>query len=75
MSFLVKVTKAKKGIEIGTFTGYSAICMAESLPEDGKLITIDVKEEYTDIAKKYWKEANLDQKIDLRIGQGNDILD
>lgn len=67
MKFLVKMSKAKKGIELGTFTGYSALCMAEGLPEDGKLITIDVSEQYTNIAKKYWAEAGVDKKIELRL--------
>ena len=63
MQFLVKQTKAKKGIEVGTFTGYSALCFALALPEDGNLITIDVVEETGKIAKKYWEEAGVAKKI------------
>ena len=57
MKFILQISKAKKGIEIGVFTGYSALCMAEALPEDGKLIGIDISEEFTSLGKKYWKEA------------------
>lgn len=67
MKFLVQLAKAKKGIEIGVFTGYSALSLAEGLPEDGKLIALDISEQFTDVAKKYWKEAGVEHKIDLRI--------
>ena len=75
MKFLVKLAKAKKGIEVGTFTGYSALCLAEGLPEDGTLICLDISDDYTEMAKRYWKEAGVDGKIDLRIGSGKDTLD
>lgn len=63
MGFLIRLSKAKKGIELGTFTGYSALCMAEQLPEDGKLITVDINPETGKIAKRYWEEAKVDKKI------------
>jgi predicted O-methyltransferase YrrM len=75
MKMMVMTSKAKKGIEVGTFTGYSALCLAEGLPEDGKLICLDISEEYTTIAQKYWKEAGVDHKIDLRIAPGVETLD
>jgi predicted O-methyltransferase YrrM len=75
MSFLIKLAKAKKGIELGTFTGYSALCLAESLPEDGKLICSDISEEWTNIAKMYWVEAGVDKKIDLVLKPGHEVLD
>jgi caffeoyl-CoA O-methyltransferase len=74
MRFLVKATKSRKGIEVGVFTGYSALCMAEGLPEDGKLIALDINEEFTNVGLKYWKEAGVDHKIDLRLGPGVDSL-
>ena len=75
MKFLIQISHAKKGIEIGVFTGYSALCFAEGLPSDGKLIAIDISEEFTNLGKKYWKEAGVDFIIDLRLGSGVDILD
>ena len=75
MKFIVKLAKAKKGLEIGVFTGYSALSFAEALPEDGKLIAIDVSKEWTDIGRKYWQEAGVDHKIDLRLEGGNIVLD
>ena len=68
MALLVKLIDAKKCLEIGTFTGYSALAVAMALPDDGKLIACDVSEEWTAIGKDYWKRANVVQKIDLRLG-------
>jgi predicted O-methyltransferase YrrM len=75
MSLLLKLTGAKRVIEIGTFTGYSALVMASALPDDGELIACDVSEEWTNIGKPYWKQANVDHKIDLRIAPALDTLD
>ena len=75
MKMLIKIINAKKGIEIGTFTGYGTLCFAEALPEDGYLITLDVTDEFPNIGKKYWEEAKVDHKIDLRIGPAVDELD
>ena len=75
MGFLVKASNGKKGIELGTFTGYSALCMAENLPEDGHIITIDVNEETTKIAKKYWEEAGVASKVTSKIQPGTEVLD
>ncbi|CDW86210.1 sam-dependent methyltransferase [Stylonychia lemnae] len=75
MKFIVKLANAKKGIELGVFTGYSALSFAEALPEDGLLIAIDVSKEWTDIGMKYWKEAGVDHKIQLRLEGGIIVLD
>ena len=70
MAFMVRAAKAWKGIEIGVFTGYTSLCFAEALPPDGKIISIDVSDTFTNIAHKYWKEAGIDKKIDLRLEGG-----
>lgn len=75
MHFLAKSIGAKKAIEVGTFTGYSAICIARALPADGKLVCIDQSDEFTKIARRYWEEDGLAGKIDLRLGDGLDMLD
>lgn len=68
MQFLLRLINAKDVLEIGTFTGYSALAMALALPSDGKLITCDKNRNWTDIAEGYWKQANQDQKIELKLG-------
>ncbi len=73
--FLIKLINAKRIIEIGTFTGYSTLWMASELPPDGKIITCDVDEHWASIALEYWKEANVNHKIDLRIAPAIDTLD
>mmetsp|Transcript_10581 Transcript_10581/g.7906 ORF Transcript_10581/g.7906 Transcript_10581/m.7906 type:complete len:137 (+) Transcript_10581:119-529(+) len=75
MKFLVKLSGAKKGIEVGTFTGYSALCVAQALPEDGKYITLDINEETVDMGRPYWKEAGVEHKIESIIGDGKQILE
>ena len=72
---LVQISKAKRGIEIGVFTGYSGLCLAEGLPEDGKLIALDISEEFTSLAKKYWEKAGVDKKIELIIKPALESLD
>lgn len=67
MQFLLKLTNAKTVLELGTFTGYSALAMALALPDDGKLITCDINTEWTNIAHPFWKEAKQEHKISLRI--------
>jgi len=74
-SLLIKLMQAKKTLEIGVFTGYSSLSVALALPEDGKLIACDVSEEFTNIAKKYWKDANVEHKIDLRLAPAVQTLD
>src|SRR5262245_66683330 len=74
MTLLCRAIGARRALELGTFTGYSAICIARALPEDGELITCDVSEEWTAIARGYWEEAGLADRIDLRLGPALDTL-
>ena len=74
MGLLVELLGGRKALEIGTFTGYSALCVALHLPEDGQLIACDVSREWTRIGKRFWKEAGVDHKIDLRIAPALDTL-
>jgi len=71
---LVRILRAKRCIEIGTFTGYSALAVALALPGDGKIICCDVSEEWTSIARRYWKKAGVARKIDLRIAPALETL-
>ena len=75
MALLVGLIGARRALEIGTFTGYSALAVALALPDDGKLIACEISEEYTMIGKRYWQEAGLDTNIDLKIGLALDTLD
>lgn len=75
MQLLVHLIGAKKALEVGVFTGYSALCVAMALPTDGKLVACDVSEEYTAIAQRYWQEAGVADKIDLRIAPALTTLD
>lgn len=74
MAFLVELTDARKAVEVGTFTGYSALCVAQALPADGALICCDVSEEWTAVGKKYWEQAGVSDRISLRIGPAVDTL-
>lgn len=73
-SLLVAAIGAKNVIEIGTFTGYSALCIARGLPEGGKLLCLDQSEEWTNIARRYWRQSGLESKIELRIGDAKSTL-
>lgn len=75
MELLIQLTQAKQVLEVGVFTGYSALTVARALPEDGKLIACDVSEEWTSIGRKYWQEAGVAHKIDLRIAPATQTLD
>ena len=75
MALLVKLIGAKKTLEIGVFTGYSALAVALALPDDGKIIACDRDTRYTDMAKSYWEEAGVSHKIDLRIAPALETLD
>ncbi|MQS10254.1 O-methyltransferase [Streptomyces alkaliphilus] len=67
LALLVGLTGARRIIEIGTFTGYSALCMARALPSDGTLLACDVSEEWTSVARRYWERAGVADRIDLRL--------
>ena len=70
MQFLLRIIEAKHVLELGTFTGYSALAMALALPDDGQLITCDIQDTYASKAQAFWKEAAQDKKIQLRIQPG-----
>lgn len=67
MGLLARAIGARRAVEIGTFTGYSAICVARALPDDGKLLSCDVSEEWTAIARRYFQRAGVAHKIDLQL--------
>jgi len=71
---LMHLIGAVNTIEIGVFTGYSSLCVAQALPSDGKIIACDVNEEWTSIARRYWKEAGVEKNIDLRIAPAVNTL-
>ena len=75
MALLIELTGARKCLEVGTFTGYSALAVALALPDDGRLIACDISEEFTARAKPFWEEAGVAGKIELRIGPALDTLD
>jgi predicted O-methyltransferase YrrM len=75
MNLLIQAIGARKTLELGVFTGYSALWTALALPPDGVLIACDVSKEWTDIAKRYWREAGVSDKIDLRLGPALKTLD
>jgi caffeoyl-CoA O-methyltransferase len=75
MALLAKLINAKRCIEIGVFTGYSALVVALALPEDGKIVACDVNEAWTSIGRRYWQEAGVDHKIDLRLQPALRTLD
>ena len=74
LNFLVYMTRAKRVLEMGTFTGWSSIAMARALPPDGRLITCDVNEKTTAVARRYAEEAGVADRIDFRIGPGIETL-
>ncbi|SDX69854.1 O-methyltransferase, partial [Thiocapsa roseopersicina] len=75
MALLVELIGAQRIIEIGTFTGYSALCLAEAMPVDGTLICCDLSEEWTGIARGFWREAGVVERIDLRLAPALETLD
>jgi predicted O-methyltransferase YrrM len=75
MALLARTVNARLVVEVGTFTGYSALCIAEALPADGKLIACDVSAEWTAIGRRYWAEAGVADRIDLRLGPAMTTLD
>ncbi len=75
MAMLTELLGARRALEIGVYTGYSALCVASALPEDGELIACDVSEEWTAVARRYWKEAGVMGKIDLRLAPAIETLE
>ena len=75
MAWLVQLIGAKRTLEVGVFTGYSALWVAQALPQDGGIVACDVSEEWTRVARRYWEEAGVAHKIDLRLGPALQTLD
>jgi predicted O-methyltransferase YrrM len=75
MALLVRLMGARKAIEIGVFTGYSALSVALALPEDGSLLACDISDEYTRIGRPFWEQAGVAHKIDLRLAPALETLD
>lgn len=75
MTLLVELLGAKHILEIGTYTGYSALCMARAMPADGELVCCDISREWTDIARSFWREAGVEKRISLHIAPALDTLD
>jgi predicted O-methyltransferase YrrM len=75
MALLVRLTGALRILEIGTFTGYSALCMAAAMPAHGRLICCDLSEEWTDIGRPFWEQAGVAERIDLRLAPALETLD
>jgi len=74
LAMLSHMIRPRRILEIGTYTGYSALCLAEGLAEDGRVLTIDKNEELESIARRYWAEAPHGARIDLHIGRASDII-
>jgi predicted O-methyltransferase YrrM len=75
MQMLLSMLGAVRTIEVGVFTGYSALAAAMVLPDDGRLIACDISDEYTSLAKPYWEQAGVAHKIDLRLAPALQTLD
>jgi len=75
MGLLMHLIGARRTIEIGVFTGYSALSVALALPGDGQIVACDISEEWTAVARRYWREAGVERKIDLRLAPALETLD
>ncbi|MGB8365856.1 MAG: O-methyltransferase [Rhizomicrobium sp.] len=75
MALLVKLIGATRTLEIGSFTGYSALSVALALPVEGRVVALDISRDFTDRARTYWKDAGVDGKIELRLGPAVETLD
>ncbi|MFB6893582.1 O-methyltransferase [Kitasatospora sp. NPDC056327] len=74
LSFLVRLLGATDIVEVGTFTGYSSLCLARALPAGGSLVTCDVSAEWTSLAREFWQRAGVDDRIELRLGPALETL-
>ena len=74
MALLTELLGVRRAIEVGVFTGYSSLSVARALPKDGRLVALDVSDEWTRMARRYWAEAGVADRIDLRLGPGGDSL-
>jgi predicted O-methyltransferase YrrM len=75
LALLVELTGAKRCLEIGTFTGYSSLVVALAMPADGTIVCCDVSDEWTSVARRYWAEAGVADRVDLRLGPAIDTMD
>ncbi|HET7260500.1 MAG TPA: class I SAM-dependent methyltransferase [Casimicrobiaceae bacterium] len=75
LALLVRAIGARRALEVGTFTGYSALAVAQALPADGSLVCCDVSDEWTSVARRYWRETGVDAKIELRLAPARETLD
>ena len=74
LTLIARLTGARRAVEVGTFTGYSSLCIARGLPEDGKLLCCDVSEEWTSIGRRFWEKAGVAHKIELRLAPAAETL-
>ena len=74
LQMLARLTRTRKALEVGTFTGYSALAVALTLPADGVLVACDVNPEWVDVGRSFWREAGVEDRIDVRIGPAMDTL-
>ncbi|MFD2623501.1 O-methyltransferase [Streptomyces chumphonensis] len=74
LTLLTQLTGARLAVEVGTFTGYSSLCIARGLAADGTLVACDISDEWTSIARRYWRRAGLEDRIDLRLGPAVETL-
>lgn len=74
MNLLIRLMNARKTLEVGVFTGYSSLCIAEALPEDGRHVACDVSAEWTRVGQRYWEEAGVADRIDLRLAPALETL-
>ena len=75
MQLLVKALGIRRAIEIGVYTGYSSLCVALAMPDDGRIIACDISDEWTSVAQRYWEEAGVSHKIQLRLAPALETLD
>jgi caffeoyl-CoA O-methyltransferase len=74
MTLLTRLVGARNAVEVGTFTGYSALCIARGLPDDGRLLCCDVSDEWTSVGHKYWEQAGVADRIELKIAPAVETL-